>query len=212
MYIPSHFNEANQAILQELISARPLATLVTLTSEGIVANHLPLHFSAVNEQLGILRGHVARANLLWKDTITSQEVLAIFQGPDTYISPSWYPTKVETHKVVPTWNYVVVHAYGKLRIIDDSLWLREHLDTLTRTHENQFEQPWLMTDAPDDFIEKLIGAVVGIEISIARLSGKWKVSQNQPAKNQEGVVRGLSQLGGASACEMAKIIECRRPK
>ncbi len=207
MYVPKHFDEPRVEVLHELIRARPLSTLVTLSSSGLNANHIPLHLSAHPAPLGTLRGHVARANPIWSTLDTSVEALAIFHGPDAYITPSWYATKAETGRVVPTWNYAVAHAYGTLRVIDDAAWLRTHLETLVAQQEAAFAEPWHLSDAPHDFTEALIETVVGIEIVITRLQGKWKASQNQPAQNRAGVIRGLEQNGSAEALEMAALIE-----
>lgn len=206
MYIPTHFDQPRIEVLHELIRARPLATLVTLSAGGLVANHIPLLLAADAGALGTLRGHVARSNPIWSDFAKDVEVLAIFHGPDAYITPSWYPTKAETGKVVPTWNYAVAHAYGALRAIDDAAWLRAHLETLTAHHEAAFPAPWHLSDAPREFAEKLIGAVIGIEIVVARLSGKWKLSQNQPPQNRAGVIRGLRASGSAESLAMAELL------
>lgn len=206
MYIPKHFAEPRVDVLHQLIRARPLSTLVTLSSNGLDANHVPLHLSGQPGPFGTLRGHVARANPIWKDIAEDVEALAIFHGPDAYVTPSWYPTKAETGKAVPTWNYAVAHAYGTLRVIDDASWLRAHLGALTAHNEAAFAEPWHVDDAPADFTEKLIGAIVGIEIVITRLAGKWKTSQNQPTENQAGVVRGLCARGDADAAAMAALI------
>ncbi len=192
--------------MHELIRARPLATLVTLASNGINANHIPLHLSEQPSPFGTLRGHVARSNPIWCDLDSDIEVLAIFHGPDAYISPSWYATKQEAGKVVPTWNYTVVHAYGSLRIIDDASWIRTQLEALTTHNEAVFPEPWKVSDAPHDFTEKLIEAIVGIEVVITRLSGKWKVSQNQPAQNQVSVIQGLSASEQRDAATMATLV------
>ncbi|WP_395824198.1 FMN-binding negative transcriptional regulator [Collimonas sp.] len=207
MYIPKQFDEPRVEVLHALMRARPLSALVTLASGGINANHIPLMLSAEPSPFGTLHGHVARANPLWNDFQAEVEVLAIFKGPDAYITPSWYATKAETGKVVPTWNYAVAHAYGVLRIIDDATWLRTHLTALTAHNEGGFPSPWQVSDAPHDFTEKLMGAIVGIEIVISRLSGKWKVSQNQLAQNQAGVIEGLRALGGDERCAMAALVE-----
>lgn len=207
MYIPKQFDEPRVDVLHQLIRSRPFATLVTLSSSGLNANHIPLHLSEQPGPFGTLRGHVARANPIWNDIAKDVEALAIFHGPNAYVTPSWYPTKAETGKVVPTWNYVVAHAYGMLRVIDDAAWLHAHLELLTAHNEAAFAEPWRLADAPSDFIEKLIGAVVGIEIVITRLSGKWKTSQNQPAENQAGVIHGLHASGSVEALEMAALIE-----
>lgn len=206
MYIPKHFDEPRIEVLHALMRARPLATLITLSSDGLNADHIPLLLSAEPAPLGTLRGHVARANALWRDVVQGVEVLAVFQGPDAYISPSWYPTKREHGKAVPTWNYAVAHAYGSLRVVDDATWLRAHLEALTSHHEAAMPEPWHVSDAPGDYIDKMIAAVVGIEISITRLLGKWKVSQNQPAQNQSGVVAVLRARGDTQSLAMAELV------
>ena len=147
MYVPSHFQEPRIEVLHEQICACPFATLVTMSSGGINANHIPLHLSKESGQYGTLRGHVARSNPVWSDLVNDIEALAIFQGPDSYITPSWYPTKQEHGKVVPTWNYAVVHAYGALRIIDDPVWLRNQLEILVAQHEAKFNEPWAIAES-----------------------------------------------------------------
>jgi transcriptional regulator len=210
MYIPAHFDESRPEVLQALITAHPLATLVTLTAAGLNANHIPLRLHAEGGPQGILRGHVARANALWKAFDPQVEALAIFQGPDSYITPGWYATKQETGKVVPTWNYAVVHVYGSLRVIDDPAWLRPHLAALTETHEAAREEPWQVSDAPADYTEKLMLGIVGVELVITRMAGKWKVSQNQPAANQAGVIKGLRARGIEGSARMAGLVAERR--
>jgi transcriptional regulator len=207
MCIPPQFEQPNIEVMHELIRNRPLATLITFGSEGINANHIPLHLSLTPEPFGVLRGHVARSNPIWSDLASDIETLAIFHGPEAYISPSWYATKQEAGKVVPTWNYTVVHAYGSLRIIDDAVWVRAQLEALTTQNETGFQQPWAVSDAPEDFTKKLIEAVVGIEMVITRLSGKWKVSQNQPPQNQNSVIQGLNTSGQAEAIAMAELVK-----
>lgn len=207
MYIPAHFAEPDVTVLQELIRTRPLATLVTLSPTGLEANHIPLHLCPAPAPFGTLRGHVARSNPIWRDTVGDVEALAIFHGPNAYVTPAWYPTKAESGRVVPTWNYVVAHAHGRLRVVDDPAWLRAHLGELTAHNEAAQPEPWRLEDAPPEFIGKLIGAVVGVEIVITRLVGKWKLSQNQPDPNRAGVVRGLRARGDAAALEMADRIE-----
>ena len=207
MYLPKHFDQPSVDVLHELMQAQGFATLVTLSPDGLNANHIPLHLSAEDGPLGTLRGHVARANPVWRETSPDTEVLVIFQGPDAYITPSWYPTKAEHGKAVPTWNYAVAHAYGKLRVCDDADWLRRHLAALTDHHEAAFAEPWQVSDAPADYTEKMMAAIVGIEIEITRLTGKWKVSQNQPAENRAGVVQALRASGEANALAMATLVE-----
>ena len=206
MYIPQHFEQPSIKLMHELMRARPLATLVTLSSGGLEANHIPLHLLDAPAPFGTLRGHVARANPLWRDFAQEVEALAIFHGPDAYITPSWYATKQETGKVAPTWNYAVVHAYGTMRAMDDAGWVREHLETLTGHHEANLPKPWAVSDAPREFIEETIKAIVGIEIVITRLSGKWKVSQNQPVQNRAGVIEGLGGCVHRDAAAMAALV------
>jgi len=191
MYLPKHFAETDIGVMHELMRAFPLATLVTQGPDGLDANHIPLHLDAGAGPNGTLRGHVARANPLAADATVNRKILAIFKGPDTYISPSGYATKAEHGKVVPTWNYVAVHAYGELRLVEDRDWLLNQLDTLTTEHETALPHPWSIDDAPADYIGKMLGAIVGIEIAIDRLVGKWKVSQNQPAVNQASLIAAL---------------------
>jgi len=193
--------------MHALIRARPLATLVTLSSGGLNANHVPLHLAEAPAPFGRLQGHVARANPILSDLNSNIESLAVFHGPNAYITPSWYATKKETGKVVPTWNYAVVHAYGFLRVVDSAAWLRAQLEALTAHNESPFAEPWTVSDAPDEYIEKMMTAIVGIEMVITKLSGKWKVSQNQPAQNQAGVVAGLEASSLPDALAMAALVE-----
>jgi transcriptional regulator len=206
MYLPKHFAEPRIEVMHELICAHPLASLVTHSPNGLDANHIPLQLVTGSSPFGTLQGHVARANPLWKDVDRQLEVLAIFQGPERYISPSWYTTKIETGKAVPTWNYAVVHAHGTLRTIDDAAWVRTHLKALTAHHEAALPSPWAISDAPADYIEKMIAAIVGIEIVITRLSGKWKTSQNQPLNNQLSVIEALVKNGTDASTKMAALI------
>ena len=207
MYVPAHFEETKIEVLHDLIDANPFATLITMTSNGINANHIPLHLVKVKERYGTLQGHVARANPVWSDIDNDVEALIIFQGPNSYITPSWYPTKQEHGKVVPTWNYVTVHAYGKFRVIDDPVWVRSQLELLTAQQEASLDKPWAVADAPVEFTDKMIGAIVGIEILITKLTGKWKVSQNQPVLNQAGVIEGLKLLNTSEATKVAALVE-----
>lgn len=205
MYLPSHFAETRSEVLHALMREHPFATLVTQGDDGLTANHLPLHLAADAGPCGALQGHVARANPLWRDSAET-EVLAIFHGPQAYVTPSWYATKRVDGKAVPTWNYVVVHARGRLRVIDDPVWLRRQLETLVASHEAGFAEPWQIADAPPDYIEKMLGAIVGIEIAISDLSGKWKTSQNQPAINRAGVAAGLRRQGSDDSLQMAELV------
>ena len=190
MYLPKHFEQTDPAALQALMREHPLATLIVPSADGITADLIPLEYLPDAGPLGTLRGHVARANPLWKRA-AGAEVLAVFTGPQVYITPSWYPTKAETHKVVPTWNYTVVQARGPLRAIDDAPWLHGLVSGLTAHHEAPRAQPWAVTDAPDDYIQTMLRAIVGIEIELTQLVGKWKVSQNRNEADRQGVVEGL---------------------
>lgn len=194
MYVPKHFAEDKLAEMHALMRAHPLATLVSHGPDGLNANHIPLLLSDA-APWGKLQGHVARANPLWKEGNALGEVLVIFQGADSYVSPSGYATKAEHGKVVPTWNYTAVHAYGELKVIDDPAWVFAQISALTAMHENALPQPWAVSDAPADYIEKMLGAIVGIEITLTRLLGKWKVSQNQPAANQASLIKAFEQEG-----------------
>jgi transcriptional regulator len=187
MYLPKHFAVNDLPTLHSLMREHPLATVVTQEADGLNANHLPLQLDASVGEFGCLRGHVARANPLASSAVDS-EILVIFQGPQGYISPSHYATKAEHGRVVPTWNYTAVHAYGRLRLIDEADWLLAQLIALTAEHERGLAKPWAVGDAPVDYIEKMLNAVVGVEISISRLVGKWKVSQNQPGVNQASLI------------------------
>ena len=206
MYCPEAFAENRPEILRTLIQRYPLATLITMGSNGLEANHIPLYLLPGEGPHQVLHGHVARANPLWREAPPDGEVLVIFQGPQHYISPSWYATKAETGKVVPTWNYAVVHAYGPLQVRDDPDWVRQQMVALTAQQENGFTLPWQVDDAPQDFTERLIGQVVGIEIPISRWAGKWKVSQNQPVGNRDSVVAHLEQQKQPDSGAMAEYV------
>lgn len=209
MHLPGHFEESRIDILHQLIRERPLATIVTLSSTGLNANHIPFELSAEPAPLGTLRGHMARANPLWRDFSENIDALIIFHGAQAYVSPSWYPTKQATGEVVPTYNYIVVHAYGRLQIIDDPRWLRGLVTRLTEGFEAARAEPWQVTDAPDGFIENQLRAIVGIEIVISKLLGKWKASQNRPVADREGVVKGLSESNDADSLALAELVRER---
>jgi transcriptional regulator len=206
MYLPRHFEETRIEVLHALVRAHPLGALVTLGAGGLEANHLPFEIDPDPAPFGTLRGHVARANPVWRELSRGGDALAIFQGPSTYVSPSWYPSKQADGKVVPTWNYALVHAYGPLRAVDDAAWLRAFVERLTDRHESRRAEPWHVTDAPTDYVDKMVTAIVGIELLVARLVGKWKVSQNRPAADRAGVVAGLEQEGGDAARAMAALV------
>ena len=207
MYLPSHFEETRIEILHRLIGSHPLGALVTFGADGLNANHVPFEVDPDPAPFGTLRAHVARANPVWREFSKEVEPLVIFQGAQIYVTPSWYQTKKDTGKVVPTFNYIVVHAYGTMRVIEDSAWLREFVGGLTDRFEAPRAQPWAVTDAPEDFVTMQLRAIVGIEIQLTRLIGKWKTSQNRPAADQEGVVAGLRESDDAVARAMAAAVE-----
>jgi transcriptional regulator len=192
MYLPKHFEESRAEVLQELIRTHPLGLLVTLADAGLQANPVPFILDADPAGgPGILRAHVARANPLWRETRSDVEALVVFQGPQAYVSPNWYPSKAEHGKAVPTWNYTMVQAHGTLRAIEDPAWLLAFVTRLTERHEGGRAMPWHVADAPADYIESMLRAIVGIEIDVSRLEGKFKLSQNRPAEDRTGVVLGL---------------------
>jgi transcriptional regulator len=206
MYLPPAFKMDDLASLHEVMRRYPFATLVTQAGDGVAADHIPFLLDTVSAGLGVLRAHVARANPLWRTHPATAEALVIFTGPDHYISPSWYATKRETGKVVPTWNYVAVHAYGRLRVCDDPAWLRRLLEDLTARHEAGRLPPWAVAEAPEDFIAAQMQAIVGIELLITRIEGKSKLSQNRPHADRLGVIDGLTASGEDSAGDMAKLV------
>jgi transcriptional regulator len=214
VYIPRSFAEHDLPTLLAFVEAHPLAALVTgSTADGLFATHLPLVLDRTAGPMGTLFGHFARANphahRLADGPVAA---LVIFTGPDAYITPEWYQTKEDTGRVVPTWNYVAVHAYGTLRLHDDPKFLREHLETLTRRHEGDRARPWHVSDAPEDYIAQQMKAIVGVELPIDRLEGKWKMSQNRPDADIAGVIRGLSESKSAGDQAVAAIVSERRPK
>jgi len=207
--LPSQFEEAHIEVLQALMRAHPLAALITLGEAGIVADHIPVETSALPEPYGLLRGHVARANPLWRQHREGDPALAIFQGPQTYISPSLYPMKFETGEVVPTWDYAVVHARGTLRFVQDAAWLRALVAGLTEAHEAARTAPWRIDDAPAEYLSGMLSAIVGFEFTITALTGKWKVSQNRNPADQQGVLEGLRAAGDAQSRHIADMLESR---
>jgi transcriptional regulator len=212
MYSPSHFAETRNDVLHGLMRDCPLAMLVTCSVRGVEADLLPLLLRPELGEFGELHGHVARANSLWRDHPEDVDVLAVFQGPQAYVSPNWYPTKREHGKAVPTWNYITVQARGRLQIVDEPTWKRDLLDTLTATHESSQASPWQISEAPPDYIEKMLNAIVGIRLVITELNGKWKVSQNQPAANRAGVIEALSAVATDNTRDMAKAIASFAPE
>jgi transcriptional regulator len=198
MYIPPSFREDRLPVLHEAIRQSRLATLVTLCEGGLIASHVPMLLDGEASPNGTLRGHIARANTQWRAGDKEIEALAIFMGPEAYISPSWYPSKRQDGKVVPTWNYVAIHAYGPIEFYDESARLLTLVTKLTEVHEGKRTAPWAVGDAPADYIQARLKGIVGFELPIARLEGKWKMSQNQPAENRLGAAAGLQQEGGTS--------------
>ncbi len=203
MYSPAHFVEDRIGVMHDLITAHRLATIVHNGPDGLTANHIPLLIDPTRGASGTLVGHIARANPLWQEA-AGQSILIVFQGPQAYVSPSWYPSKQIHGKVVPTWNYAVVHAQGTLRAIDDPTWLLAHVATMTDANEANRTNPWKVGDAPHDYTQTLVKAIVGIEIDIVRLTGKWKVSQNRPADDRAGVVDGLTADGQNAMAALVK--------
>jgi transcriptional regulator len=196
MYLPAHFEEGRTEVLHALIARHPLGTLVTQHRDGALrADPVPFLIEPGPTERGTLRGHVARTNPLWRESRGEVEALVVFQGAQSYISPAWYPAKAEHGKVVPTWNYVVVQARGALRAIDDAAWVRALVTRLTERHEASRDEPWHVADAPPDYIDSMLRAIVGIEIELSSLVGKWKVSQNRSAADREGVAAALAALG-----------------
>lgn len=195
MYIPPAFNIMAPEVLREHMQSYPLATLIIHNSEQeIDAHHIPLIWNESSSTHGTLSGHVSINNSLWKQCIANTTpVLAIFHGPHSYISPSWYPSKKENGKAVPTWNYAVVHAHGILHAVTDLALIKKHLSQLSGRHEKNMPHPWQMRDAPESFIDTLARAVIGIKIEITHLQGKYKLSQNQPIDNREGVIESLQK-------------------
>jgi transcriptional regulator len=205
MYQPAHFREDRLAVQHDLIRAHPLGLLVTAGPGGLVANAIPFLLDAAASPLGTLRGHLARANRQWQELAAVSECLIVFQGPQAYVTPSWYATKQETGKVVPTWNYVMVHVWGRATVVDDPAWLRGQVEALTRSREATRPAPWQVGDAPESFVAAQLKGIVGVEMAIARSEGKWKVSQNRPAVDRAGVVAGLSEAGSAGE-PMARLV------
>lgn len=207
MYVPNHVKEDDTHKLQQYIRDYGFGLLIVADEHGIEANHVPFLLNVETpDSLGLLQCHLARNNPVWQRVEHGARVLTIFQGPDAYISPSWYPSKAETGRVVPTWNYLAVHVEGNARVIQDADWLKQHLHQLTDQHESKRDQPWSVNDAPSDFTERLMAGVVGIEIRIETLTGKLKASQNQPERNRAGVKAGLANGEGPNASAMSEFI------
>ena len=201
MYLPPHFAVTDSETLHQMMQAHPLGALITHGEGGLDANHLPFEFDAGEGEHGVLHAHVARNNPLWQEVKDGDEVLVIFKAADGYISPSWYPGKQEHHKLVPTWNYSVVHAHGRIQIHDDARFVRRLLANLTRHHEAGETTPWKMADAPRDYLEAMVQAVVGIEIEITGLVGKFKLGQNKEEADRLGAANALQERGQSALAE-----------
>ncbi|MDB5510541.1 MAG: FMN-binding negative transcriptional regulator [Enterovirga sp.] len=205
MYQPPLFREDRLEVQHELIRANPLGLLITAGASGLMANPIPFLIDPEASEHGTLRCHLARANPQWRDLASVDECLVVFQGPQDYVTPSWYATKRETGKVVPTWNYATVHAWGRPSVTHEAGWLRRQLDDLTLLREGGRPVPWQVGDAPADFVAAQIRGIVGVEIPIGRIEGKWKVSQNRPEADRAGVHAGLA-AAGESASAMAALV------
>jgi len=205
MYQPPHFREDRLEVQHALIRAHPLGLVITAGPAGLVANAIPFLIDPGGLELGVLRCHLAKANQQWRELSTVEECLVVFQGPQAYITPSWYAAKREHGKVVPTWNYATVHAWGKPQVIDDQAWLRRQIAGLTDLREGRRPAPWAVDDAPADFIGSQIRGIIGVEIPISRIEGKWKMSQNRSEADRLGVVEGLAEIGGEDA-EVGRLV------
>lgn len=204
MHLPHYFEETRTEVLHEFMRAHPFAILLTQSADGLEADHLP--FVLATSPSPRLQGHIAKGNTL-RARQENAEAMVIFQGPQAYISPSWYPGKQETGNAVPTWNYAVVHVRGQLRMIEDPQWLRQHLEALTNDHEAARPIPWKLEDSSADFTNRLMQGIVGIEIFITSLTGKWKLSQNRSASDRAGLIAGLEQEGQAEAQALAELMK-----
>lgn len=205
MYIPSHFVETRPEVLQRIMREHPLGVLVTSSSAGLDADHIPFEYDSGTEgTFGILTAHVARSNPLWQRCPTGSSVMVVFRGADSYISPNWYPSKHEAHRQVPTWNYEVVHAHGTLTVRDDPRFVRRMVSQLTRRHEASEPRPWKMGDAPADFLDEMLEHIVGIEIAVTSLVGKVKASQNKEPRDRQGVIENLDAKGRTAMANLVR--------
>ena len=207
MYTPKAFEVTDLPLLRAAIRQSGLATLVTMTTNGLVATHLPLMLDESKGEFGTLTGHVSRANVQWKETDPEAEALVIFLGLNAYVSPTWYPAKQETGRVVPTWNYTAIHAYGHIKFFDDPERLRGVVTDLTNYHEASFPAPWKVTDAPPVYIDAQLRAIVGFELPITRLEGKQKFNQNRSREDRQGVIAGLRGLGEEQKTQVSELME-----
>ena len=206
MYTPPAFREDDLPTIHAEMRKIQLATLVTMTASGLVATHLPLMLDSSLGESGTLYGHVARGNVQWRESKPEVEALAIFTASDAYVSPSWYPSKLETGRVVPTWMYAAIHAYGIVRFVDDPTWLRDVVTRLTEKHEAHSAEPWKVTDAPDAYVDAQLARIVGVELPIARLEGKWKFDQRSSEADRLGVIAALEADGSPGNVEAAQVM------
>lgn len=207
MYIPKHFEERDTEVLQALIRSHPLGAWVTVVDDDLSVDHIPFFLDSTRGPYGTLVGHVARGNPVWRSFSGDIPSLVIFQGPQSYITPSWYPTKRAHGKAVPTWNYAVVHARGRPRAIEDRTCLLRHVTALSARHESEMAVPWRVSDAPEDYLAAMLKGIVGIEIPIDSVTGKWKTSQNRPLPDKLGIVAGLHANGDGDSRRMAALIQ-----
>ncbi len=205
MYQPDHFRVDDLAEMHALMRARPLATLVSAGELGLYATHLPTMLKSEGP-FGAIECHLARGNPHWKDLAAGGEALMMFHGPDAYITPSWYPSKAEHGKTVPTWNYAAVHAYGRPAVMEDATWLRRHVGELTDQQERGEAQPWAVTDAPERYVEVMLRGIVGFRFEITRLEGKWKMSQNREMRDRAGTAAGLERRSAGEDAQVAALV------
>lgn len=210
VYLPPHFADTDIAAMHAVITAAPVGILISIGDDGLAANHIPFVLDPSGGERGRLLGHVARANSVWHDHDFDRDALVVFRAADAYVSPNWYPTKRETHEVVPTWNYAVVHAYGPLVVHDDAKWVRGQAGMLTKRQEASQPVPWKMADAPADYTAAMLRQIVGIEIPIARLIGKVKAGQNRTDEDRAGAIAGLRETQRPGDLAMAEIMDATR--
>lgn len=205
MYLPELFRVEDVPQMHALMRARPFAALVSAGSSGLFASHLPTVLRD-DGRYGLVECHLARANPHWRELAGGGQTLMIFQGAEGYITPNWYPSKAEGGKVVPTWNFAVVHAYGRPEVVTDADWLRRHVAELTAQQEKDEPRPWAVSDAPESFVSAMLRGIVGFRVSITRLEGKWKMSQNRTPQDCEGIVKGLAQRDRGDDREIAELV------
>ncbi|MFF5536004.1 FMN-binding negative transcriptional regulator [Streptomyces cinerochromogenes] len=209
MYVPKHFAPPEQAV-RDLLTHHGASDLITMTPQGLLATLLPFEYDPEAGEHGALIGHMARGNNQWREPVQG-EAMVIVRGPEAYITPSWYATKAEHHRVVPTWNYMIAHVYGQLVVHDDAAWIEAQIRRLADRHEAGYEEPWSVDQAPAKFIERQLRAIVGVEVVISRVEAKFKLSQNQPRENVEGVIAGLEARGQADDTAVAAAVRAHNP-